>query len=351
MLMLKVAGGLHAGAELALQARSYLIGSDESSCDVVLLDDGVRPQHARLTVTADGDVFIEWLDGTPRASGDESGDESRPSARTSLDDNVAVTIGAAHVVVLGMVRKPSAQRDPTATSPQADAAAASPQADADADASAAHASPQQETAASTALLAASAPSRWRGNLFGGLATVFVVLFAVGGALAVAQTLGPDDRQTQQLEAVLQLLGYTNLEVETSERGEPVVSGYLPSQSDLDRLRSALATRRCDAVLRVAVRATVQQFDSGLAKTRYRVVSSGEDVTMLEPKPAEVLRRPPAVDLRIRSASAGDDAYIETETGQRFYVGSILPGGFELADVTPQGVIVTKGDRRIVVPIH
>ncbi|KAE8754880.1 hypothetical protein FSO04_37275 [Paraburkholderia madseniana] len=345
MLMLKVARGLHAGAELALQARSYLIGSDESSCDVVLLDDGVRPQHGRLTVTADGDVFIEWLDGTPC----ESGDESSPSARTSLDDNVAVTIGAAHVVVLGMVRKPSAQRDPTAAFPQADAAAASPQTDADA--RAAHADPQQETATSTALLVASAPSRWRGNLFGGLATVFVVLFAVGGALAVAQTLGPDDRQTQQLEAVLQLLGYTNLEVETSERGEPAVSGYLPSQSDLDRLRSALAARRCDAVLHVAVRATVQQFDTGLAKTGYRVVSSGEDVTMLEPKPAEVLRRPPAVDLRIRSASAGDDAYIETETGQRFYVGSILPGGFELADVTPQGVIVTKEDRRIVVPIH
>jgi type III secretion system YscD/HrpQ family protein len=353
MLTLKVTKGLHAGAELALQASTYLIGSDEFSCDVVLLDKGVLPQHARLTVTEDGQVLLAHLDAAPASSDPAAGHGGVP-----LSDDEALALGAAEIRVLGIVRAPAAATQAAAEATQAPAvdavkepALAAADTSEDTQASAAdHAHPLAPRSLVTP--ARERSTRRRGSFFGGVAVSAALLFAAGGAIAVANTLGADDREERQIAAMVQTLGYLNLEVEKGERGEPVVSGYLPSQTDVDRLKSALQRHRYNATLRISVRATVQQFDTGLSQSHYRVVASGDDVTMLEPKPAPTGPRPaPAVDLRIRSASAGDDAYIETEAGQRFYVGSTLPGGFQLAAVTSDGVVVTKGDRRTVVPIN
>lgn len=353
MLTLKVTKGLHAGAELALQATTYLIGSDEFSCDVVLLDKGVLPQHARLTVTGDGQVLLAQLGVAPAAPDPAAAGEGVP-----LSDDEPVAVGSAEIRVLGIVRAPVAAAkvaDETADAPAAatEFEPALAVADTGEDTQASKADDAHVSAPRSLVTPAQTTStRRRGSFFGGVAISAALLFAAGGAIAVANTLGADDREERQIAAMVQTLGYLNLDVEKGERGEPVVSGYLPSQTDVDRLKSALQRHRYDATLRISVRATVQQFDTGLSQSRYRVVASGDDVTMLEPKPAPAGPRPaPAVDLRIRSASAGDDAYIETEAGQRFYVGSTLPGGFQLAAVTSDGVVVTKGDRRTVVPIN
>jgi len=61
-LLLKVISGPNAGAEIAIEkGRSYTLGKDSDSCDIVFQDLSVSRNHARLAVGADGSLEIEDL--------------------------------------------------------------------------------------------------------------------------------------------------------------------------------------------------------------------------------------------------------------------------------------------------
>lgn len=61
-LLLKVISGPNAGAEIGIEKeRSYIIGKDPNSCDIVFQDLSVSRNHARLSVNADGVVELEDL--------------------------------------------------------------------------------------------------------------------------------------------------------------------------------------------------------------------------------------------------------------------------------------------------
>ena len=61
-LILKVIGGPNAGAEIGREkGRSYLIGKDPNTCDIVFQDLSVSRNHARLHVSADGLLELEDL--------------------------------------------------------------------------------------------------------------------------------------------------------------------------------------------------------------------------------------------------------------------------------------------------
>jgi type III secretion system YscD/HrpQ family protein len=60
--LLKVITGPNTGAEFAMQrGKSYLIGKDTASCDIIFQDLSVSRQHARLSVDAEENVSIEDL--------------------------------------------------------------------------------------------------------------------------------------------------------------------------------------------------------------------------------------------------------------------------------------------------
>lgn len=60
--LLKVISGPNAGAEFAMhKSATYLIGKDPNICDIVFQDLSVSRQHARLSIDADDNVFIEDL--------------------------------------------------------------------------------------------------------------------------------------------------------------------------------------------------------------------------------------------------------------------------------------------------
>jgi type III secretion system YscD/HrpQ family protein len=60
--LLKVTAGPNTGAEFPLKASShYLIGKDPHACDIAFQDLSVSKQHARLTVDAEEQLFIEDL--------------------------------------------------------------------------------------------------------------------------------------------------------------------------------------------------------------------------------------------------------------------------------------------------
>lgn len=61
-LMLKVISGPNAGAEINIQkGRTYTIGKDANTCDIVFQDMSVSRTHARLSVTEEGEIQIEDL--------------------------------------------------------------------------------------------------------------------------------------------------------------------------------------------------------------------------------------------------------------------------------------------------
>lgn len=61
-LMLKVISGPNAGAEIGLEkGRTYIIGKDSQSADIVFQDMSVSRNHARLTISGEGILTIEDL--------------------------------------------------------------------------------------------------------------------------------------------------------------------------------------------------------------------------------------------------------------------------------------------------
>ena len=61
-LLLKVISGPNAGAEIGIdKGRTYIIGKDPNSCDIVFQDLSVSRNHARLSVAADGVIELEDL--------------------------------------------------------------------------------------------------------------------------------------------------------------------------------------------------------------------------------------------------------------------------------------------------
>lgn len=64
MIELRVLTGTHAGARALLAAQPQRLGQGEN-CDLILSDEGVLPQHARLEAQAEGEggVLLHWEDG------------------------------------------------------------------------------------------------------------------------------------------------------------------------------------------------------------------------------------------------------------------------------------------------
>jgi type III secretion system YscD/HrpQ family protein len=61
-LLLKVISGPNAGAEIGIEkGKSYVIGKDSNSCDIVFQDLSVSRNHARISVTPEGTIELEDL--------------------------------------------------------------------------------------------------------------------------------------------------------------------------------------------------------------------------------------------------------------------------------------------------
>lgn len=94
--LLKVVGGPNNGAEFSMQQESsYVIGTDPNSCDIILHDNSVSRQHARLIINDDETITIEDLKSRNGTIVDgEALHGSRP-----LPTNVMVTLGTTSFIV------------------------------------------------------------------------------------------------------------------------------------------------------------------------------------------------------------------------------------------------------------
>ena len=94
--LLKVIGGPNNGAEFSMQSgRSYLIGTDPNTCDIVFHDTSVSRQHARVSIGEDDAITIEDLKSRNGTLIDGKAIEEK----TSLPTHSVVTIGTTSFVL------------------------------------------------------------------------------------------------------------------------------------------------------------------------------------------------------------------------------------------------------------
>ena len=93
-MRLHVETGMHEGAKIELVDGEYLLGS-ATDCDVILMDMGIAPRHARLRV-ADSLVTVTALEGTVRSNGEYLSD-AELSAPLRADD--VLDLGAVSVAL------------------------------------------------------------------------------------------------------------------------------------------------------------------------------------------------------------------------------------------------------------
>jgi type III secretion system YscD/HrpQ family protein len=94
--LLKVVGGPNNGAEFSMQpGKSYMIGTDPSTCDVIFHDTSVSRQHAKITVTGEDSLTIEDLNS-------KNGvllDGEKMGGKGTLPPNTLITLGTTSFVV------------------------------------------------------------------------------------------------------------------------------------------------------------------------------------------------------------------------------------------------------------
>jgi len=94
--LLKVVAGPNNGAEFSMhEGKGYVIGTDPSTCDILFHDTSVSRQHARVSITEDGQVMIEDL----KSRNGILVDGQTIEGRTTLPLNVIVSLGTSCFVV------------------------------------------------------------------------------------------------------------------------------------------------------------------------------------------------------------------------------------------------------------
>lgn len=94
--LLKVVAGPNNGAEFSMQTgKSYVIGTDPNSCDIVFYDNSVSRQHAKITISNDDTITIEDL----KSRNGTRVDGELLTAPQILPFNILVSIGTTSFVV------------------------------------------------------------------------------------------------------------------------------------------------------------------------------------------------------------------------------------------------------------
>lgn len=386
--VLRVLRGLHRGARIAVGARDLVVIGRAEDCDVVLADAGVAPRHVAVRIQADA-ILLRALDGDFRCKGKRAG----PGEMVRIPACTPFALGDALVAI-------GDRADPfwaLLEEPGAKLAAAPPAAD----------PPAAPRAAARLMsrLAALTPRRYAAVACVAAAIALTAMPFVVEPDARREVLAPEAR----LGALLDELGLGEVQMLLHNDGRLAVEGVVPDHARHAGLVKALGDAGVKAQVRVLVGEQVAQEVkdvfrvNGLAvETRYDVggvvVVSGfreagpqvakvsahalRDVRGLASIRLEVPadaqerrrlvlasaqgseRRAPVVPgaygrldptleamgrggKRITVVVQGERPYVVTADGRRYFVGSVLPHGYLLAEISGSTVRLER-DGEVVV---
>ena len=214
--------------------------------------------------------------------------------------------------------------------------------------------------------AAVASARWvRRLLQGGVALVAISAGALTLSWAMDRHPGTPGQQVEQMRQSLHRLGYATLDVEIRD-GQPVVTGYLNSETQRAELEQALArtsmrsvrvmpwineqvTQGVAEVFRLnGIAAQVKSAGSGVVQVHTREANTEnlqraeavarrdvpglvKLVSVNDAPPAAAKASPVAADpgKRVAAIVPGDPAYVVTADGTRYFTGAVLPTGHRI----------------------
>ncbi len=240
-LILKILSGPHLGAEAKLAPGEITLGSGDN-CDIVLNDQTVAPQHARLSVTDTG-LKLTPLDGEVMVDGKAIDSE------VDLAPFLAVSLGTTNLAVgpenqtwpkIALPAGPYALQKNSgsaeATAPEQAGRRAQPE-DRD-DTRSSGADPQSWAAAG---LRGMLPRRWRS-----IAAAILLLLVIGPLLWWVQTrsYAPDKpliatNEEADVKSILAQLGLDQRLNVSFQNGKVVVNGYVDTADQLRNLNDTL----------------------------------------------------------------------------------------------------------------
>lgn len=346
-LALRLVRGVHAGAERRCGSGDVVVIGGGDDCDLILADEAVQPHHCIVSVIGT-DIGLRAVSAQVRVGGREI----QPGEPISLGPFEIVEVGTA-AFALG----PASNEEEWARVREAMAAAAN------------------DVAASEA--ASSAWRRRRRFAIGAAAAVAtVVTCAISAQLLrpVAPTLAERQALAEQVVRTSDLP-----EVQVSgEHGRVRVSGIVADAAQAEKLRAALSGGATGAefdlrsgasiardvvdVLRLSgLRAEGRYLNDGQVEVRghfgdqaklQNVVESRAMIEIgglkkvvtvnLDAPPAPPPAKPADDGKQIAEVVAGNDPYIVTRDGSRYYVGARLPGGGTLQAIDGQDVVIDTG---------
>ena len=302
---LRVLSGPQAGAHLVLDGARHLLGSSESACDLVLFGEGVAPVHCAIEFDGERHGTIEVFEG---AEVQLDGDPLPPGTH-----GVELPL---HLRLAGIDLLLGVQRE----------------------------SREDSGAGETPVAVRRRVSRRAARIASSLACVGLLLIAlVNGALGWFEK--PEPQEIARARKVINELGYGGLGVAHDVEGLLTVTGYVGTPEDAKRLRHALqALPDKPVAVNVVVGGAAMQFERqaapGPQETRRLgagsvLIESGQGTASAPAAPDATLA------LQVRALQAGDDGYIETVSGTRYFLGSQMPEGYTLKLVESDMVMVSR----------
>ena len=315
--MLRVLSGPQTGAQIGLRAGPQLVGSDEQSCDIVLFGAGIAGAHCRLDsmepravrMLVESDAAVQ-LNGRDLPAGEH-------------DMEVPAHLRLAGIDLLLYVEDDPAPQE----------------------------LPDDEAPSTVAWAHAV-----RGRTMRWIACA-ACLLGVGafmsGAMGWFEKVEP--REIAGVRHILAELGYRDLSVAYDVEGLLTVTGYVRTAQDAEHLRKALRDYPGKTVaVRVAVIGAATQLERSLPRKPMETHKLGAGSVLIEPQSAATLPLQAStgntLDLQVKALRAGEDGYVETVQGARYFVGSQLPGGYALKAVADGAITLTRDDVDIDVPI-
>lgn len=303
MKSLRVLNGLHRGGLILLADGEHAVGSDEANCEVVLFDEGIAPMHCVIGFggTREAHVHVHegsavQLDGAGLCAG---------LHRFELPAHLC--LGPGIELLVSPVRAQDVELRTEARRSGA--------------------RPVLRWVASTACLVAF--------------TVFV-----SGAFGWFDKGEPHD--LLQARRIVATLGHeSSLAVSHDVEGVLTVTGYVRSEQEAQQLRTAFRDFGQPVAVRVAIGGTATQFGAstdhqddprrlGAGSVLLEGIRSASAGAAIAGGDAG---RP--LELRLKSVQAGVDGVLETVSGARYFVGSQMPGGYTLTEITSDAITVMR----------
>ena len=361
---LRVLAGRNAGAGVSLAAGRWSEVGYAFSNDVVLRDAGARGVRLRLR-PGDDAVELEVVEGAAELLGhplQAPASAILPAYVPLLLGECAIALGAAGAPRWAEAERLLAAARPPAT-PGEQAAEARP--------TLADLPPWRVISPATGFLPKLAPLLPIGG--GALAAVAILL---GGWALVARWLDATPAP-ERAQAALAADGFKGLQVRAADDGL-VVDGVLGHGGDLARLQADVARRGWPATVRVRTNDGLIQNVSDMLRTNgyaaeVRALGPGvltAAVSGGDPARLDLVRRTALRDVaglkqlvmngdadrdagllvegdadkRVVSVVGGDDGYVQTRDGSRYFVGAMLPDGHTVTAIEGQSVTVQKDGR-------